>query len=116
MAHFKSGTQHMAFENSNCFNCLNYRSVDNKISLLKVKDNDGEGGFGCTLMDMHLLHQGELDKKWLDMLISDDFVCPMRLTMHQARMRLNEYQQRLELENNQFRSGLNQESLFTQSS
>ena len=112
MAYFVRGLQHMAFENANCFDCLNYRSVDNKIPLCKVKNNDGEGGFGCTLMDMHLLYQDELEQKWLDMLILPNFECPMRLTVKHAQLRLNEYQKRLQLENNQLKNGFKQTKLL----
>ena len=102
----------MAFENTYCFNCLNYRSVKNKKSLCNCTDKDNESGFGCTLMDMHILYQNELDQKYLDSLISADFVCPMRLTISDAKISLTEYQKRLELENNQLKQGLTQGKLL----
>ena len=112
MAKFERGLQHAAFENAFCFNCLNYRSVKNKKPLVKVTEKDNETGFGCTLMDMHILYQNELEQKYLDSLISADFVCPMRLTVSDAKTSLTEYQKRLELENNQLRQGLTQGKLL----
>jgi len=106
MAHFKCGSQQIIFENNNCFDCLNYRSVDNKIPLCQCKDDDGEGGFGCLLMDMHLLYQDKMPKKWLNKLITKDFECPMRLRASDIELSLNDYFKRVQLQNDQLKEGM----------
>mgnify|MGYP007069894669 CR=1 FL=1 len=109
--YFTCGTQHMAFEESNCFDCLNYRSVDNKIPLCKSKSSDGEGGFGCAIMDMFLLYQDEMTENMRQTLIKD-YECPMRLTEKQAKLRQSEVYKRIEQENAQLRKGMLQTKLF----
>ena len=106
MAHFKSGSQQIIFENNNCFDCLNFRSVDNKIPLCQCKNGNSEGGFGCLLMDMHLLYQGKMPKKWLNKLITKDFECPMRLRASDIELSLNDYFKRVQLQNDQLKQGL----------
>ena len=110
--YFTCGTQYMAFEDANCFDCLNYRSVDNKIPLLKCGKNDKyEGGFGCAISDMFALYQDEMTEDMRQTLIKD-YVCPMRLTEKHAKLRQNELYKRIAQENAQLKEGLVQGELF----
>ena len=109
--HFSNGIEYMGWQDSHCFDCLNFRSVDNKIPLCKCKDNDGEGGFGCAITDMFELYQDEMSDGMKRTLLPD-YDCPMRLTAKDARLRLSEYYKRVELENNQLKQGLIQGNLL----
>lgn len=111
--YFTCGTQYMSFESANCFDCLNYRSIENKIPFLKTKENDKESGFGCAISDMFALYQDEMTEEMRQTLI-EDYVCPMRLTEHQAKLRQSELYKRIALENNQLRNGFKQERLFNE--
>lgn len=109
--YFSSGTQYMGFVDRNCFNCLNYRSVDNKIPLSRCKDNDNESGFGCTITDMFHLYQDEMTENMRQTLI-EDYECPMRLTEVGAKLRQKELYKRIQEENEQLRKGLIQGRIF----
>lgn len=109
--YFISGTQYMDFEDVNCFDCLNYRSIENKIPLCKSKKGDNESGFGCAITDMFHLYQKEMTEEMRQTLIKD-YVCPMRLTEKQAKLRQSEVYKRIEQENAQLRKGFKQEKLF----
>lgn len=107
--YFTNGTQYQCFE-SQCFDCLNYRSVDNKIPLIKCKDNDGECGFGCTITDMFTLYQDQMTNDMRNTLLPN-YECPMRLTEKQAKLRQNELYKRIARENAQLKEGLVQGEL-----
>lgn len=106
--YFTSGTQYMDFENANCFDCLNYRSIDTKEPLCRSKNGEG---FGCAISDMFALYQDEMTEDMRQTLIKD-YECPMRLTEKQAKLRQSEYYKRLELQNTQLKQGLLQGNLF----
>ena len=108
--YFSSGTQYQCFE-SQCLDCLNYRSVDNKIPLCKCSDNDNECGFGCTITDMFALYQDKMTDDMRNTLLPD-YECPMRLTEKQAKLRQSEIYKRIEIENNQLKQGLIQGKLL----
>lgn len=82
---FTSGSQHRSFESNNCFDCLNYRSVDNKKPLCKCTNKDDEGGFGCVLTDVHFLYQDQVMNEVLDLLLPPDGICNMRLTINEVK-------------------------------
>lgn len=106
--YFTCGTQYMAFESANCFDCLNYRAIDTKEPLCRSKDGEG---FGCAITDMFELFQNEMTEEMRQTLIKD-YECPMRLTEKQAKLRQNELYKRIRLENEQLKSGLVQGELF----
>ena len=109
--YFSNGSQYRAFECYNCFDCLNYRSADNKKPLCKCKDNDGETGFGCAITDMFFLYQDKMTEEMRNLLI-EDYECPMRLTVNDAELRLNDVFERIAMENYQLREGLIQGKIF----
>lgn len=109
--YFSNGSQYRAFECHNCFDCLNYRSVENKKPCCNCKDNDGETGFGCVITDMFSLFQDKMTEEMRNLLIKD-YECPMRLTADDAELRLNDVFERIAMENNQLREGLIQGKIF----
>lgn len=82
--YFKCATQYLVFEEQ-CFDCLNYRSTENKIPFSKC-DSDKEGGFGCTITDMFYLHQDTLTDEHRTTLLPN-YKCPMRLTIEEAKIK-----------------------------
>ena len=106
--YFINNTQYMAFEDANCFDCLNYRSIDTKEPFCRSKNGEG---FGCAISDMFALYQDEMTEDMRQTLIKD-YKCPMRLTEKQAKLRQSEYYKRLELQNTQLKQGLLQGNLF----
>ena len=112
--YFTNGTQYQCFE-SQCYDCLNYRSVDNKIPLCQCKDDDGEGGFGCTITDMFHFYQDEMTNDMRNTLLPD-YECPMRLTIDDAKIKgdliLAKENKELRQENYNLRHGVVQTKLF----
>ena len=113
---FICGEQQRAFESANCFDCLNYRSVDNNKPLCKCTNKDDCGGFGCLLMDIHILYQDQVMNEVLNMLIPEDGKCKMRLTVDAVKDNADRIliKQNLELQQKviQLKKGFNQKQLF----
>lgn len=82
--YFLTNLKYIAFEEQ-CFDCLNYRSIDDKVPLCKNK-NENAGGFGCTITDMFHLHQKTLSEEHRKTLLPN-YKCPMRLTIEQAKIK-----------------------------
>lgn len=113
--YFSNGSEHQWFEENNCFDCLNFRSVENKIPLCKCKDNDNESGFGCIVTDMFLLYQNEMSENMRETLLPK-WECPHRLTIEQAKIKgdliLNKENEKLKQEIKNLKDGFMQGSLF----
>ena len=82
--YFECMTQYMHFEEQ-CFDCLNYRSTENKIPFSKC-DSYKESGFGCIITDMFHLHQNTLTDEHRTTLLPN-YKCPMRLTIEEAKIK-----------------------------
>lgn len=91
---FRNGTEHIYYEECNCFGCLNYRSIENKKPLCLCTKDDECGGFGCVLMDVHFMYQNdkqktELSQEILDTLLPREKSCPMRLELNELKDKIN---------------------------
>ena len=98
----------MGWESANCYDCLNYRSIDTGEIFCKTKEGSG---FGCTIADMFELYQDKMTEDMRYTLLPD-YECPMRLTEMQARLRQKEIYKRIAEENAQLRNGFMQQRLF----
>ena len=90
--YFSNGSDGIYFEEHNCFDCLNYRGTEQKKALIDCEKEDNEGGFGCPIMDLHLIYQEKSDKICKEMLdfLLPNFECPMRLTYEDIKNKEND--------------------------
>ena len=73
MAHFYCGTQGIDYECKWCFECINYRPVE---------DMD-DGTCNCPILEAHYLWNGDKEvRKVLDLLIPEDGQFPGRCSMY----------------------------------
>lgn len=112
--YFSNGSDGMYFEEHNCFDCLNYRGTEQKKALIDCKKEDSEGGFGCPIMDLHVVYQEKSDKICKEMLdyLLPNFECPMRLTYEDIKNKENDYIKSLLFKIGQLENGFKQESLI----
>lgn len=80
---FIRGLQHLAFEEANCLDCLNYKSINNNKPLCKATEKDN--GFGCPIMDAHILYQNEMTDNISDTLIPTNGKCKMKLNVNEVK-------------------------------
>ena len=112
--YFSNGSEGMYFEEHNCFDCLNYRGTEYKKALIDCENEDNEGGFGCPIMDLHLMYQEKSDKICKEMLdyLLPNFECPMRLTYENIKNKENDYIKSLLFKIGPLENGFKQESLI----
>lgn len=112
--YFSNCTESMLFEEYNCFDCLNYRGTEQKKALIDCDKEDNEGGFGCPIMDLHIMYQGENNAKSKEILdyLLPNFKCQMRLTYEDIKNRENEYINHLIFVIGQLKNGVVQKDLF----
>lgn len=112
--YFSNVSEAMCFEEHNCFDCLNYRGTKQKKALIDCEKEDNEGGFGCPIMDLHLIYQEKREKICKEMLdyLLPNFECPMRLTYEDIKNKENDYIKSLLFKIGQLEMGFKQESLI----